>query len=834
MVGGSSLSFYTNVHQWGNTLLVRSIVNGRHKLDKINFKPSVWTTQGKGDTEYKTLDGRPCYEIQLDSIKEARDFVERYKDVAGFEIHGQLNWMYQWLWKQYPSDIQWDMDQIRIYSLDIETSSENGFPSVELANEEVLLISLQNNHTKEILTWGSRPYTGDATNFTYKEFKKESDMLIDFVDWWKKNTPDVITGWNINFFDIPFLYRRIARVIGEDYAKQLSPWKLTKEREVYVKGNKEICYDIAGISQLDFLDLYKKYTYTMQESYRLDNIANVELGEEKLDHSEYATFQEFYTNNWNKFVDYNVHDVVLVDKLEDKMRLIELQLTMAYGGKINYEDVFSQVRMWDMLVHNHLREDNIIIPPKKSNSKSSQYEGAYVKDPLIGMHKWVASFDLNSLYPHLIMQYNISPETLLPYAEKSGVEYYLKNNAQPQTDVAVAANGSCYRKDKMGVFPKIMEDLYRERTVAKKEMLAAEQEYQNTKDPAYKKIISRKNNLQMAMKIALNSAYGAMGNEYFRYFDIRMAEAITVSGQLSIRWIHDKMNEYLNKIIGTTNEDYIIAVDTDSIYVTFEKLIDKVFTESQQKDTAKIIRFMDQICEEKFQPFIDKCYVELAKRMNAYDQKMNMKREVLADKGIWTAKKRYVLSVHNSEGVQYAEPKLKVMGLEMIKSSTPQAIREALRDALPVILHKTQSDLYTFINEFREKYNTLSVEDIAFPRSVNGIKTYGDPAHIYTKGTPFHCRGALVYNHHLKDKKLTNRYPLIKEGEKIKYVFLKVPNTVQENVISFISELPKELDLHKYIDYDMQFEKSFLDALQIVVEPLKWKVRETASLEDFF
>ena len=828
------MSFYTNVYQWGNTLLVRSIDKGRHRLDKINFKPSVWVTQGKGETKYKTLDGRPCHEIQLDSIKEARDFVERYKDVAGFEIHGQLNFAYQWLWNEYPTDIQWDMDQLRIYTLDIETSSENGFPSVELANEEVLLISIQNYKTKEVITWGSKPYTGNATNFTYREFKTESELLMDFVDWWKKNTPDVVTGWNVNFFDIPFLYRRIERIIGDDFAKQLSPWKITKEREIYVKGNKEISYDLIGVSQLDFMDLYKKYTYTNQESYRLDNIAKVELGEVKLDHSEFATFQEFYKGNWNKFVEYNVHDVVLVDKLEDKMRLIELQLTMAYGGKINYEDVFSQVRMWDMLVHNHLREDDIIIPPKKSQSKSVQFEGAYVKDPLVGMHKWVASFDLNSLYPHLIMQYNISPETLLPYAEKSGVEYYLKNKASPQTDVAVAANGSCYRKDKAGVFPEIMEDLYRERTIAKKEMLAAEQQYQNTKDPAYKKIISRKNNLQMAMKIALNSAYGAMGNEYFRYFDIRMAEAITVSGQLSIRWIHDKMNEYLNKIVGTQNVDYIIAVDTDSIYVTFEKLVDKLFTEEQQKDTAKIIRFMDTICEEKFQPFIDDMYADLAKRMNSYEQKMVMKREVLADKGIWTAKKRYVLSVHNSEGVQYAEPKLKVMGLEMIKSSTPLAVREALRGALPIVLHKTQTDLYNYIEDFRKVFDKLNAEDIAFPRSVNGIKTYGDPMKIFTKGTPMHCRGALVYNYHLRDKKLTNRYPLIKEGEKIKYIFLKVPNTIQQDVLSFISEMPKELDLHKYIDYDTQFEKAFLDALQILIQPLGWKVKQSASLEDFF
>ena len=387
-------------------------------------------------------------------------------------------------------------------------------------------------------------------------------------------------------------------LFDERFCSGLSPWGFVSERTVNQAGfggtREQQAFEVMGVATLDYLDLYKKYTYTAQESYRLDNIAFVELGQKKLDHSEYATFSEFYKNDWNKFVDYNVIDTVLVDRLEDKMKLIELQLTMAYNAKINYDDVFSQVRMWDMIVHNYLMKVNVVIPPKSSKDKSTQFEGAFVKEPLIGLHKWVASFDLNSLYPHLIMQYNISPETLQQESVEKGVDHYLKNPAK-DSDYAVAANGSQYRKDFRGVFPSIMEDFYNQRKIAKKEMLQAQQLYENENDPRQLKVISSKNNYQMGMKIALNSAYGAMGNQYFRYFDLKMAEAITTSGQLSIRWIHDRMNDYLNKIIGTKNEDYIIAVDTDSIYVTFEKLVDKVMGD-KQSDISKTIKFLDTIC----------------------------------------------------------------------------------------------------------------------------------------------------------------------------------------------------------------------------------------------
>lgn len=830
--------FYTNVFQLGNKLCVRGYEEGRPYSDKIDFYPTLYvSSKSKTSGEaFHTLDGQPVYSIKPGTIKDTREFLERYNNVQGFNVYGYgtNNFSYQYISDSYSGEIKYDKDLIKCSSIDIETEIENGFPNIETANEEILLITMMDNKTKKIHTFGRKPFD-NKTKSTYHYCEDESDLLLQFLDFWKGNYPDIITGWNINFFDIPYLIRRINNVLGESYAKLMSPWGVLYERRIHVKGNEEISYDIAGVATLDYIDLYKKFTYTMQESYRLDHIAYVELGERKKENPG-ESFKDFYTNYWQDFVEYNIQDTVLVDRLEDKMKLIELAIVMAYNAKVNYEDVFSQVRMWDTIIYNHLRQKGIIIPNKVKNEKDSVIEGAYVKDPLVGMHDWVVSFDLNSLYPHLIMQYNMSPETLIQdHKDAGGVSYYMKDEAPKfEYDYSYTANGYCYRKDIKGFLPELMEKMYADRSKAKKEMLKVQQEFENTKDKSLKNEISRLNNLQMALKIALNSAYGALANQYFRYYDERMSEGITLSGQLSIRWMEKKFNAYFNKLLGTKNEDYVIAVDTDSVYLRFGPLVDKVFTKEQQKDKETIVKYIDKICEDKIQQYIDKCYDELAQRQNAYDQKMIMKREVIADKGVWTAKKRYVLNVHNSEGVQYAEPKMKIMGLEMIKSSTPLVVRDKLKEAMKYVIAGDLIALRKFINDYKKEFYSLAVEDAAFPRSVNNLKEYSDPAKIYRKSTPIHVRGALMFNHFLKENGLTDKYQQIREGDRIKFIYLREPNIIREDVISFTNVLPKELGLHKYVDYEKQFDKVFLDPLTAIMNSIGWTLEDQTTLDDFF
>ena len=832
------MRFYTNVQMVGDNFLVRGYENGNHFMTREKFYPTLFVPSNK-KTKYQTLNGEYVEAVQPGSVRECREFVKKYENVENFKIFGNTQYIYQYISDIYPEEeLKFDINKIKVTTIDIEVASENGFPDVESAAEEVLLITVQDYSSKQIHTWGKGSFQNNQKNVSYRSFSSEYDLLNDFIHWWmiETNTPEVVTGWNSKLYDIPYLVRRIDRVLGEKLMKRLSPWGLVTEDETYISGRKHLCYDIGGISQLDYLDLYKKFTYKAQESYRLDYIAEVELKQKKLDHSEFDTFKDFYTKGWQKFVEYNIKDVELVDRLEDKMKLIELALTMAYDAKANYEDVFSQVRMWDTIIYNYLKKRNIVIPPKERSDKDSKYEGAYVKEPIPGMYEWVVSFDLNSLYPHLIMQYNISPETLVEEKHPTvNVDKILNQtiNFEMYKDYAVCANGAMYRKDVRGFLPELMEKIYNERVIFKKKMLEAEQAYEKKKTKELEKEIARCNNIQMARKIQLNSAYGAIGNQYFRYFKLANAEAITLSGQVSINWIMNKVNAYLNKILKSGDVDYVIASDTDSLYVNMGPLVESVY-KGREKTTQGIVSFLDKVCRMEFEKYIENSYQELAEYVNAYEQKMFMKRECIAERGIWTAKKRYILSVWDSEGVRYEEPKLKIKGIEAIKSSTPAPCRKMLKESFNIMMGGSEDDMINFIDKCRKEFRSLPPEQIAFPRSASDVRKYHSNSDIYSKGTPIHVRGALLFNHYIKNKKLTNKYSLINNGEKIKYIFLKKPNIIQENVISFIQEFPKELGLDKYVDYELQFEKSFIDPLRSILDVIGWNMEKTVNLESFF
>jgi DNA polymerase elongation subunit (family B) len=830
------MRWYTNVQLIGNYFLVRAYEDGKHIEFREEFKPTLFV-KSKKESKYRTLSGEVVDAVQPGTVKDCREFLKKYENVDGFEIYGNERYIYQYISDKYSEEeIKFDINKIKLVTIDIEVASENGFPDVESCSEEILAITIQDYATKKIVSWGVKPFTHNRSDLIYHYCESEFALLNTFIQYWMDNTPEIVTGWNLQLYDIPYICKRLNRVLGEKLMKRMSLWGLVSEGEVFINGRKHTTFDIGGVTQLDYMDLYKKFTYKTQESYRLDYIAEVELGQKKLDHSEYETFKEFYTKNWQKFIEYNIVDVELVDRLEDKMKLIELALTMAFDARVNFTDVFYQVRMWDNIIYNYLKKRNIVIPQKNRSSKNEKYAGAYVKEPKPGIYDWVVNFDLNSLYPHLIMQFNISPETLIDKRHPTvSVDKILnqKLDFEEYKDYAVCANGAMYRKDVRGFLPELMEKMYNERVIFKKKMIEAKKQYEKTKDKQLLKEIARCNNIQMAKKISLNSAYGAVGNQYFRYYKLENAEAITLSGQVAIRWIENKMNQYLNKILKTDGVDYVIASDTDSIYLNLGPLVEDVY-KGRKKTTESIVTFLDKICEVELEKYIEGCYQELANYVNAYDQKMQMKRENIADRGIWTAKKRYILNVWDSEGVRYKEPKLKMMGIEAVKSSTPAPCRQMIKDALKLMMSGTEDEVIAYIEKCREKFEKLPPEQISFPRSVSDVQKYQSPATIYSKGTPIHVRGALLYNHYVKEKKLSHKYSIINNGEKIKFCYLKKPNPIHENIISFIQQFPKELNLDKYIDYELQFEKAFLDPLKSILDCIGWEVTKTATLDSFF
>ena len=828
------MNFYKNVIVHRGKLLIRGVLNGKEYQEKLDFSPTLYVLSQE-NTGYKTLQGQSLKPMRFNSIADARKF-KKEVETQNSPIYGLDRFHYQYIGQEYPDRIDWSRDYIKIFTLDIETTCEDGFPDVENPTEELLCITIKNQSNKQIITWGVGDFYHDRDDVTYVKCKTENELLMQFMMFWTKNYPDVITGWNTKFFDLPYLMNRIRLLHGDKVINKLSPWKLIEREEIEVRGKPQTIYDLYGIVMLDYLDLYRQYIPQKPESYKLDHIGEIELGENK-NENPYETFKEFYEKDFQKFVDYNIQDVEIVDKLEDKLRLIDLALTIAYESKVNYNDIFSQVRLWDTLIANHLMSKKICVPPREDQVKETKYVGAYVKEPRPGLYKWVVSFDINSLYPHIIIQYNISPEKIIG-VKSSGVSVdRMLEGRTPleylETDGAcITPNGALFKTDGQGFLPEMMETMYKERVIFKNKMLDAKKRKEKTKDESIEKEISRYHNIQWARKIALNSAYGAIGNQYFRYYDVRQASGITTAGQFIIRFIENKMNEYLNGVMQTQGKtDYVVASDTDSIYVVLDKLVEKT---CQGKTDDQIVNFLSKVCDNKLEPYIEKCFDDLSRYTNAYKNAMVMKREVISNKAIWVAKKRYMMNVLDEEGVRLSKPKLKIMGIEAVKSSTPQVCRGKIKEAINIVMTKDEKSLQDFIKEFKQEYFKLSAEQVSFPRSCNNLKKYRSSKDIFIKGSPIQVKGALIYNYNIKKMGLQNKYPYIQEGDKIKFVKLLEQNPFRFDVISYVTKLPPEFKLQNCIDYEVQFQKTFLDPMRFILEAIGWQSEKQATLEDFF
>ena len=838
------MKFYTYASQVFNKIYVREIDNkGEEYSETINFKPTLYVTTPREQATFRSLDNKPLGDVTFGSIKECKDFLEQYDNVTNFKVYGNKNFVFQYLSEEYAEDVQWDKSKILIYTMDIEVASDNGFPDIRLANAPITSLTVHNSINDVYYVFGTGEYTPNDPEKTIKYFRSdnEEEMMELFLGWWKDYPPHIVTGWNCKFFDIPYIVNRL-KYLNLEY-KHLSPINRVVDRNVVIAGRDNMFYTIIGVSTLDYIDLYKKYTYKVRESYRLDYIGQVELGMGKVTDEQMQGY-DLYKTDYQKFIEYNIKDVEIVKKLDDKMKLLDLIITIAYESKINFEDVFSPVKTWETIIYNFLKDQNIAVPQNRHRGDSKGIEGGYVKDPHLGLHKWVVSFDLNSLYPHLIQQYNISPETIsrdevLKIKYNGGVNGLLEKRLDTkylkEMNMTLTPNGQHFSTKRQGFLPKLMKAMYDERVIYKKKMLEEEQRledgnYKNKEEVVNN--IAKYNNVQMAKKILLNSAYGALANQYFLYYSPEQAEAVTMSGQLSIRWIEKYINRFINDLLKTGDTDYVIASDTDSIYITFDKLVNEVWGE--EAETEKVISFLDKMCKDKIEPYINECYQVLHSYVNSYEQKMVMKRESIADKGIWTAKKRYILNVYDSEGVRYKEPKLKIMGIESVRSSTPQWCRENIQSLINTIINTDEQTVIKSIEDFREVFRTLKFSEIAFPRGVKGLSKYKSSKDIYIKATPIHVRGTLLFNHQLKERNLTKKYQLIRDGEKIKFAYLKEPNILGENVIAIATVLPSEFGLEKYIDYDLQFDKSFLQPVKNILDVIGWKSENISSLESFF
>lgn len=821
------MDFYTSITRVWNDLFIRGYRDNKRVQVKVPYKPYLFLPS-QTKTQHKTLDGKFAKKMPFLSMKDANDFLRQYKDVPNFDVWGLDIFEYVYTNDIWPNDVPFDLSKIRTVSIDIEVESKDGFPHAETASQPINAITMQLRD--KIISLGVVDFKAPSDVF-YVKCKDETELIYKFLECWKKLDPDVITGWYIRFFDIPYLVNRITKVLGDKEAKKLSPFNMIRTREINIANNSKLEHELVGITTLDYMEVFKKFSYKDYESWSLDYIAYATLGEKKLDYKKkYGTLQNLYEQNPQLFMEYNIHDTKLVSRLEGKMKFLEMIFEVSYMCKTNYIDVFKQTRMWDALIHNHLSKKSIIVPGRTSNRKNEKFRGAFVKDTKVGMHDWVVSYDLASLYPHLIMEYNIGPDTLndslyREFTVSDVLNRKIENSVQDHT---MAANGHFFNKKNVSFLSELMEELYSWRSVAKKKMLDANKKYEATKDDKYESLAAGFKNKQAAIKVLLNSAFGTMGNEGFRYFDVRIAEAITISGQLAINWIINHINEYMNKALKTDDVDYIIASDTDSIYISFGGFVNPKDT---KEETLEKLR---TILDDHVAVYIKKCFFELHEIMGTYSPKMDMKQEVIADRAIWTGKKRYVLNMLYNEGVMYSTPELKTVGLETNRSSTPEISRKKLENSLKIIMRKNEAFLQNYVRLVKDKFMSLPFNEISSPRGVSRLENYKNSQTIYSKGTPIQVRAALLYNHLIKENQLEKKYPFIQSGEKIKFCYLKTPNTLHENVIGAIDNLPDEFKLNEYLDREMQFKKTFKEPLDSILNTFGWSSERQITLDSFY
>ena len=911
-----SENFYTNIDVRGSKIFLRYFEDDQHKSEVIEFGPELYIrTNNAAKADAMSMHDEPLEAVQFSDHREMRSFIESYKDVDGFAVYGTENIMNQFVSKAYPGDIKYDGQKIRGAVVDIETFSgdievlpdgtiapiDGPFPKPEEAAHPINLITLYHTVEKRYYVWGLEYFKGEfigtykhnpdhprvgKMDVVYKGFREEYDMLNDFVSVWNQKGFNFWSGWNIEGFDNPYLTNRIEKVCGEKAKKALSPWNMIQKDSIATSwGEDQEMYHWIGCQMLDYKQLFEKHGFMNPDDKKLDTVARLILGEGKVDYADEGNLNTLYIRNYQKAVEYNIVDVDLIVLMNAKKRFFELTFILAYLCKSNYQDTLGTVKPWSALTYSMLYAKGQRPKIKSVYEGDVQFGGGFVREIKAGRVKWIVSCDLNSLYPHLIQQYNLGAETLiepedLPAEVRAIANFTLDDLVNKRVDlsalkkhnICMTANRAFFKRGKKSIFNEKTREIYDSRKKVKKQMLAFEQEEVNLKakigdrEPTAEEqarldeleiLISTYDVHQHSLKILMNSLFGAIGNKWFReYFDIRVAEGITLSGKLSILWIARKLDEYLNKVlklgevehkIHHTNRpaetvleivsgtNFAIYQDTDSCYLDMSRLVDRFFTEEQQKnEVEKIVNFLDKLFAEKIEPYIDSCYQELADYMNADDQRMFMKREVIATDAIWTAKKRYTMLVADSEGVRYL-PDLyhKTVGLDAVKASSPKHCRDWMLEGYKIALQGTENELQEFVLAKKKEFMALPIERVATPSGVNGLEKYSDPNNIFIKGTPKHVKASLWHNHIIQKNGIKG-LAKIQSGDKIKFVELKTPNPYGCECIAFQGKLPTEFKLDKYVNYETNWEKSFVSLLENLLVAINWSATRQASVMDWF
>lgn len=817
--------FYTNLTYQDDFIYVKGYYqDGTPFIGRKPYKPYCFV---KGAGEYKTFDGSsPLRKKEFESVYEMKNYTSTKKpngefpEVFGLGVDGkyisQRELVYSFLADNFEKEIEFNVDYIGILDVDIETTS------LSAQTGEILSISCSVTRNKETTykTFGLKFYTGTEV-LNYERCDDEQEMLKKFCKFVKASDVDVISGWNSQRFDILYLCDRVYENYKKDWLKLLSPFglmpkkihKKTKNRKTGQDEEYDI-WKIEGLSDLDGMRLYAKYD-TYNGSLSLNNIAKRELGEEKLDYSEFGSLARLYEEDFNTFINYNQKDVILVDKILNKTKHIELAITISFLAKINFEDSFSPIVTWDILIYNYLYNNGIIIPRRKENKKDKKNIGGAVRDARVGFSNHVITTDATSLYPSIIVSLNISPETFIRKVTDISVELLNEKN------YSKASNGCLFDNNKQGVLSYLVGNIFYKRVEYKN--LMKEEKKKNNGD---KDLINKLDIFQYAMKILINSAYGVFSSVHFRYFNIDLAEAITVTGQNIIGKTNDSVNKYLNEYLGNEiDKDYIIFSDTDSSAFTIDSIVKK-------ENPENVTDFMDEFYKNNIEPYLTNVINKFAVDHNFFINSISFKREKIITKMVVLAKKKYYGIVTDNEGFRYPNPEMFLTGVEIVRSSTPEVVKIPLRECMNFSLSGTEKELQLYIEKFKKEYMTLTPEAISFPKGVSDMSKYIQKTG-FRDGTPIQARASILYNELLKEHKLETKYEAITNTDKIKFVYLKMPNPLFQNVMGFKTSLPKEFGLHEYIDYNTMYSKTFLSPLESILNAVGWSEENDDEKEGF-
>ena len=840
-----STKFFTAVDRLGQHMLVRGYdEHGKPFMEKHQYSPTLFVPTNK-ETGYMDIHGVPQLPMNFPNMYEATTFLRDTKAVSNGIVNGMDNFNLAFIadvfGKQTPNT-----KLVRIKNIDIEvhsatytdpndpsTARPDGFPEPEIAKWEIDSMTLYDNIDDEYTVYSTRKWSKAESTLKeellkkvkYKFFATEKEMLIAFIQDWRECFPDIVTGWYSNSFDIPYIHKRISLVLGEAAADSLSPYGRTDIKTMQDNQNGQRQFiKFVGIAQLDYIELYKKFVLEPRANFRLGYIAKVEIEDDKLDFE--GSLVDLAIQDPQRYVDYNIYDVDLVKRINEKLLLIDLMMYMTYDAGMTFEDGFSPIKQWDSIIFNHLRKEKIVVPMKR-NASAVHFEGGFVKDPLVGYFRWIMSFDLESLYPGIIRQGNISPDTIVDVKYNADVEDYVAGRVNLAGEqYSVCANGTRYRRDIRGVIPTVVEHVFNQRKIFKNLM-------KDAKKAGNEADVRKYDLLQKAAKIAINSCYGALGNAYFRYYDVRNAEAVTATGRVIIKWAANHFNGMLNGLVGGKPKDRVIAIDTDSCYVSFEDLVDKFYA---GKTTDQTVTMLDRFAEERVQPLLNKWYAELASYMNHYSSVMYMKREAISSTGFFVAKKRYALAVWDMEGYRYKDaPDIKIAGIETQRASTPQLARDGLKEAIDLILDGQKTQLMDLVSKVHSQYQTVDYREIAGVSSANNLAKYttGDMQPGFK--CPGHIKGVLAFN---RAARKFDSVDMIKEGEKIASIMLRVPNSFGCERFAFKSgmKIPAEMNpdsVLRFMDRELMYDKSFIKPLATICDAIGWKYKDEISLEDF-